>query len=279
MATLAEAQAHQQAVADLTTLAQAELVTAWRSVDLADPEAVAGTLREVLPDLAAVYSLAGATLAADFYESLRDAARIGGSFAASLADTVSPERVQALVGWGTAPLFPPRGGTQPTVEADPDKALSRLSGGLQRVVANADRDTIASNAERDPADATWARHASANACAFCALLATRGAVYASESAALRVGGRGTDVATNVGRTRGRKAKGVRARGTQAIGDRYHDDCRCVAVPEWPDAPLEEAPYVQQWREKYNEAKVTGGKYGAIDLKATLAEMRQTLGTH
>lgn len=257
MPTLAEAQVHQQAIIDLTTLAQAELVATWRTVDLASPTEAAEATRDVLPVVVAAYSLAGATLAADFYESVREAAGVPGAFVADLFDQVAPERIDALIGWGLQPLVSPRAPSvlvEPT--PDPDLALSRLSGGLQRIVANADRDTIAGNVERDPADARWARHASANACAFCALMATRDAVYRTEAAALRV-------------TEARSGK-------QKLGEKYHDDCRCTAVPEWPDAPLERAPYVDDWQAAYTAATAELG--GANDPKAILALMRQSLGT-
>lgn len=258
MPTLAEAEGHRQAVTDLTTLAQAELVAMWRrAVDLASPAEVAEATRDVLPVIVTAYSLAGATLAADFYETVRDAAGVPGAFAAELFDAVAPERVDALIGWGLQPLFPTQGALDANMLAEPDPgaALSRLSGGLQRIVANADRQTITGNVERDPADARWARHASANACAFCALMATRDATYRTEASALRV-----TVARN---------------GKQALGEKYHDWCRCISVVEWPDAPLERAPYVDDWQAAYAAATAELG--GANDPKAILAHMRRTLG--
>lgn len=291
MATLAEVEAHQQAVTDLTTLAQAELVATWRAVDLANPSEVAEATRDVLPAIVAAYTLAGATLAADFYEDIREAAGVAGAFAATLADGPSPERVDALIGWGLEPLFRQRDvldaeslaeeygvEVEPRMvpASDPDKALSRLSGGLQRIVANADRDTIAANVERDPADATWARHASANACAFCAMLATRDAVYATKESATRVVGRGTDRLYD-GTKLDLRRKGVKARGTRELGDKYHDDCRCIAVPEWPDEPLERAPYVDDWAAAYKKA-FSQLEPGTPDYtKELLANMRQILG--
>jgi hypothetical protein len=264
--TLADAQEHQQAVTDLTTLAQAELVATWRAVDLANPTEVATSVRDVMPAIVVAYSLAGATLAADFYETIRESAGIPGAFAASLVDEVAPERVQALVGWGLEPLFQRDHNeadmlskeygvkVEPRPAPDPDKALSRLSGGLQRIVANADRDTITTNVERDPADARWARHASADACAFCRLLATRDATYRSQTDALRV-------------TQARNKK-------RPLGEKYHDDCRCTAIPEWPDAPLERAPYVSDWEAAYTAATSELG--GAHDPKAILAHMRASM---
>jgi predicted component of type VI protein secretion system len=235
--TLAEVTEHQAALADLTTLAQADLVRLWRSLDLTgDPGNVAGALREHLPDVLAAYGSAAGTLAADFYDNLRAEAAVSGAYTAMVAPTASADVTQNLVGWGVAPLF----ATEPG--SDPALALSRLAGGLQRAVAGADRGTIITNTRFDPTAVRYARHASANACAFCAMLATRQAVYRSEA-------------------------------TAGMSEKFHDDCHCVAVPVWPGQEVPEAPYVTAWREAYYGATEKLG--GANDTTAILAEMRQT----
>jgi hypothetical protein len=142
-----------------------------------------------------------------------------------------PGRFDTLARWGVGPLF----------GADPNSglALSLLSGGLQRIVFDGGRDTSAGSAALDPAKPTYARHASANACAFCALMATRGAVYTSKDAAERVGYS----------ARGRTRTG----GTRSKGEKYHDDCHCVAVVVWPGQEYKPAPYVAKWEQAYLDA--------------------------
>lgn len=273
MATLAEVRTHQQAVGDLTTLAQAELVATWQTADPTNPDEIAEASHDVLPTIIAAYALAGTTLAADFYEDLREAADAAGSFVAQVVDGPDRGRVDALLGWGLAPLF--RRDVAESlmlaeeygVKVEPadlapdfDGALSRLSGGLQRIIANADRDTIEGNAALDPVRPKVARYASANACAFCRMLATRGAVYASEESALRITGR-----------RGR------TRGSRPLGSKYHDFCRCVPVLVFPGQEYEPAPHIADWQEQYAESIVTSGPRGAIDLAATLAAWREQFG--
>lgn len=233
MAALADLELHQQALGDLTTLAQRDLLAFWRTLDHGDAAAVLAALEDVLPDLIATYGTAAAALAADWYDDLRDQAAPDGTFVAAPADPAPAERAAVLARWAVGPLF----GAEP----DAGLALSRLAGGVQRTVAGTDRATIESNIDADPASPRYARHASANACAFCALVATRGPVYRSEASA---------------------------------GAKYHDHCHCIAVPDWGD--FEAAPYVAKWDAAYRQAtRAVGG----TDTQKVLAHMRRTLGAH
>ncbi|HET6865459.1 MAG TPA: hypothetical protein VFH80_06030 [Solirubrobacteraceae bacterium] len=260
----------QQVLATVATAARRELEAVWSKLNHGKPADLAPTLAEVLAAIADRYGAAAASLAADWYDQARLDAGAPGRFTAQLAPAPSQDRLDVLARWGIGPLF----GADPS----PVAALSLLAGGMQRLVLDQARDTTASSVAADPAKPRYARHASANACAFCALLASRGPVYHSEASALTVGGRGTDVATNVGRTRGRKAQGVKPRGTQALGDRYHDDCHCTAVEVFPGQHYDAAPYVAEWDAAYVRATKATAKSGeAIDLSKVLAHMRQDLG--
>lgn len=240
MPTLADATLHQRVLADLVTLAQADLVALWRSLDPSDATATTAALKATLPDLVSSYGVVAASLAADFYEELRVEAEVRVPHATVLADLPSSERVLALAGWATGPLF--------SATPDADLALSRLAGGLQRQVAGVDRATIADNVDSDRAGATFARHASANACAWCAMLASRGPVYRSEAT--------------------------------ATGARYHDSCHCVAVPSWSGEDYQPAPYVARWDRAYRDAvKATTSSGQPIDVTQVLAHMRGSLHTN
>jgi hypothetical protein len=233
VARLRDAQNHQRALDDLTTLAIRDLLALWATLDTADALSTSRALQDALPDLVNTYGAVAATLAADFYEDLR-ADAVGGSFTAVLA-APSSERTLAMSRWAAGALF----------SQTPDAALtlSRLSGGVQRGVAGADRDTIAASVGSDPLGPRYARHASGNACAFCALVATRGPVYRSEDTA---------------------------------GGKYHDHCHCVAVPVWPGQDYEAAPYVKGWDKAYREAT---RDVGSTDTSKVLARMREALSTN
>lgn len=252
MTTLADVEDHRATTLGLSTLAISELVNLWRELDpISDARATAQALREVLPTILTTYGLAAGSVAADFYDDMR--AEVAGlaAYTSMTTDPPTDDAAQALIGWGLAPLFERDTTTsEGLVEGDGakvdtapapslERALSRLSGGVQRAVANTARQTIITNARRDPSEVRYVRHASANACAFCAVLATRQAVYRTEST------------------------------------KFHRSCHCVAVPVWPGDELEEPPYVADWREAYYDAR--NRVSNPNDLKALLAVMRDTAG--
>lgn len=101
--------------------------------------------------------------------------------------------------------------------------VTALKGTATRAVFQTSADTVAGNAARERVK--WARHASANACGFCRLMATRGAVYKTKAAA---------------------------------GGHYHDGCHCIAVPD-RDGTYAPAPYVAQWEQDYVQARKGGAR--------------------
>lgn len=182
-----EVRAHRRDLSALAGLAEGDLRLALREFDTAD--AARDGLRDLLPRLTLVYGEAAAALAADWYDDLRDAADVRGRFTPVLADLPDRGRTDALAGWAVAPPY----------AAEPDFAttLVKVAGGLQRIIANADRQTIAASSIADRGARGWAR-AGAGECEFCQMLIGRGAVY-----------------------------------TEATADfESHDRCGCVAVPAW-----------------------------------------------
>lgn len=226
MATIAEKRA---ALAELERLMLGDLGAMWRAAGLADD--FAAWVIDAFPELVAQYGSIAGDLAAEWYEES----------APALAYRATAAPLPSLEKWATSASWALNVG-------DGLSSLDLLGGTAQRGMFDQYRMTIITNAEAE--GASYARHASANACPWCRMLATRGAVYGSKEKAERVGGRGTDVLTNVGRTRGRQAKGVRARGKQSIGDKYHDNCHCIAVEVRPGQTYEPPPYVEKWSEEY-----------------------------
>ncbi len=138
-----------------------------------------------------------------------------------------------------------------------DEGLARLEGSLQRAVYDGARDTIVLNV--DTTGSYWVRHANANACAFCRMLATRHSDkrwwYRSAKSALDVVGRG-------GQGRGKRAVGSTG---------YHDHCRCIAVEVREGQEYEPPEYVQAWDDEYQKARANAG---SGDPKKILAAWRQ-----
>src|SRR5690606_3438951 len=174
MATPAEVAAYRRSQQNVVTLARAALVEWWRDLDVSDAQAGVAALETFVPELVAAYGDVAAVVAADWSESLRDQARVPGAYRAVLADTAPAGQAQAVARWAAGPLF--------SAEPDSGHALRLLSGAVQRLVQRAGRDTMLRNGDRDPSRPRWARVPHGKTCAFCIMLASRGAVYLSAEA-------------------------------------------------------------------------------------------------
>lgn len=198
-------------------------------------------------------------------ESLRRGQLIGATDRRSIAaaeafqphpvDPPPRAQIESSVRWSMRPAREPEGAVDSTV-------TSRLTGMVQRHVANAARDTISENADLE--GAKWYRLAQPDACAFCRMLAIRGPDYLTEVSAVRVVGRRS-------KSRGRAGEllGVQ-RGTRALGEKYHDDCRCVPVAVRPGDTWEQPDYLDDWTEQYLKAAANSNG----TTKSILAEMRK-----
>lgn len=268
MTTLEE---RQQLLTQLSDLAVADIEALWRQIASASDGEFRAMLIEAFPELLEPYSVAAAELGAEWYaEADPDLPYQATSF------LPSAEGLAESAGWALG--------------ASGEAALTRLSGTAQRRIYDANRDTIIGNASKEPG-ATWARVARPGACAFCAMVATRGAVYSSQAAAEGVVGRGKEMSVQERRIRanggtridGRTAAGgIRERGVQKLGKKYHDGCHCQAKEVRPGQIYTPPDYVQQWEEAYIQATRETprvGKYDAIDPTAVLAHMRSNLGVH
>lgn len=181
----------QRLIAQLSGAATVAVKALWASTQDRDD------LQEVYPELVDPYLSGAAMMTAEWYASLAPES----DFAVDVPDLVPREALRASTRWAL---------TQPNpVEA--------ISGSTERRVFTTSRDTVHLNAERE--NVRYARHASANACSWCRVLATREPVYHSADAAVK----------------------------------GHDNCHCVAVPV-RDGDWEPAPYVADWMNEYNTAR-------------------------
>lgn len=126
----------------------------------------------------------------------------------------------------------------------------RMSGAAQRIAMDGQRRTVEETVERSDEIVGWRRVSDGNPCAWCAMLIGRGAVYKSRRSATSVVGR----------------RGV-ARGTgpqaRAIGQSYHDNDGCTAVPLYVDE--EEPEDVDRLYDEWHSA--TAGLSGREALNA------------
>jgi hypothetical protein len=185
---VATIQQYRQDLHQLTSLAEAELASLWGQVD--GPASARQLLGDTLPDFVDLYGAAAGALAAEWYEEARIEAEITGRFEALVAELPDLGRVEALAGWAAS------------TATDVQASLSLAQGGMQRIIADVGRQTVAGSSIADRAAQGWQRSA-AGGCGFCQMIAGRGAVFTSSSV--------------------------------VFGS--HDHCRCVAVPAWGGRPL------------------------------------------
>jgi hypothetical protein len=259
----AEQQAAQNAVIFLALQEWAEQVAEFQSLPARQAAAFA---RDVVAELVDIYGDEAASVNRDWYDDLRaELEQEQGitlpAYTALLADPWEADAVQGQLNWVLAPLFLAGG---PNFE----QAESRLDGKLAWLIGEMGRDTIATSAANDPIGTMYGRHAREDACAFCKLMATRGASYLTEESALFVVGEIDP------RTFGQKRA---PRGPRAEGEKYHDECRCVAVPVFPGDTLETPAYAAGWFDDYKRAARAAGGASRADLSTILANMRILTG--
>ena len=232
MATPEQVERFRAALNSLVELARRDLSAVWSTLDLGDGRSVRAVLEDMFPDLVQTYGSTAALLAVDYYDELRGVAPTAARFNTVMAEAVTVEQAQAKARWAISPLF----GVPDTAQA-----LSNLGLGLDLLVKQFGRDTIAKNAAKDPSKALWARVPSGReTCSFCLIMSSRGAVYGSKVAA------GGDM------------------------NKYHGKCDCTPTPVWSEADM---PYdADVIYEKYLDIHDPG-----MGLKQTAAEFRKEFG--
>lgn len=262
MTTLEALEAQQAEMVSIMALAAAEALAVLNPA--MSPYDLGALVRDLWPDLVAEFGAMAATSAADFYDEARSLAVAGGiAYAASLAAEPTEDDVQDSLWWALAPIFAPER------EPDQEQAIDRLVGNLMEWINQQHNSTLVESAAADPVGTRYARYASADACTFCRLMATRGASYRSRDSAIYVTGE-FDPKTSSFR------RGLR--GTRPEGEKYHDHCRCIVVPVFPGGAYEPPPYVGDWMDAYMKAKRLAGGAARSDLATILKHMRQLMGS-
>lgn len=283
MIPLSVVQGYDTTLTSLSTAALLDLQALLVELEGVSPERVRAVLFEAFPEMFNPYAAASSAVSATFYEEVREMSGISGSFEAQTLDEVEAPRWNSLIGAGTAPSMFEQGGNM--------LLYSFLSGGMTQILTEMAADTIIGNAAIDPAPMGYQRVPKPGCCAFCGMLASRGAsettTYSSEEAALRVVGRGVPVEKTSGK-RGGQGKGIGPRGSRKIGEKFHDNCKCRAVPVSKGNAVQMQSDAEKYFDSYAEARNSvsdvrkaDGYQGfgdqAKSQKMILAEMRAKLG--
>lgn len=234
MATAEQIRNYQAGNQSLVRLAERDLDSIWTPLQGASADEIKPILLEVMPDLVDAYGSTAALLAADFYDELRDVPITQERFNAIMLDSVPIEQTEAMSRWAIGPLY--------SDTPDSLAALSLLKGGMQRLIMQAGRETMFTSADRDPVKTQFMRVTTGSEnCAFCVLMASRGAIYTSEASA--------------GKMR-----------------RFHDsdDCQIIPVRNPEDVPEEFDP--DKLYEMYRNVQSPG-----MSTKQVLSLMRSEYG--
>lgn len=177
-----------------------QAITDLEKAIVANPAMSRTELAWLLRRVNAQWGTLAAQDAADTMVITRAAAGLYDLQAPAVVSPITEETADALAGWAQA------GQT-------PEQVLRRAAISSTRHVRNASRDTVSLSAES--AGTGWCRVPRPGSCAFCLMLASRGAVYSSRATALTVGA------------------APRKRGPRAAGSRYHDNCGCMVQEVLP----------------------------------------------
>jgi hypothetical protein len=158
-----------------------DVVAFYRLWELKDPASYAAMERALII-VARDGGMQAAALAANYYEAFRafevPTARL---ISIPLAAPPPDEQIRAAIA-ATAKHGVLRGlqAGQPYEQAMAN-GLVEVSGAVTRLALNTGRETIQQGVKRDPEARGWSRVTSGDACAFCAMLASRGPVYKEDT--------------------------------------------------------------------------------------------------
>lgn len=198
--------------------------------DFSDREK-AEALMDTMPELGDKYGAASSEVSAQFFDELNQIQEVKRPITPESFVEMPPSYWHSLVGWGTSDGF-----------AD----WAKIAGGLTRRLSEMSADTMIGNAELQ-GGLSAQRVPRIGCCAFCSMLASRGAVYSPGSGG-KVVGRGRPIGSH------RLAKGIRPRGAQRTGEQYHDYCRCRVVTVTANNSVQLSKEADRHFELYEEAR-------------------------
>jgi hypothetical protein len=212
MPKIQRADKYQKAINDAVKLAVADTVGLMKIVEGKPLEEAAAILRDTMPIVTDTYGAVVGELATSYYDESRAAANLSTTYKAVVADTNIEALTQDSVGYTISKIAK---GTEFEV------ATATLSGSVQRIVNDVNRQTISYNIVTDPDGTMYQRVASANSCAFCLTIAAKAELMTSD-----------------------------------WGKKYHDDCRCRSVPVFTGEKPIRMPYYDKFEQEYDQAKIS-----------------------
>lgn len=211
-----------------------DLVKWWASVAHLSEDEIIAAANDYAPALAQTYGEVSATAAAQFYDDARADSGPRSRFTARMAPSGAAEQVRSEMGWAWSPL-----------RSDPFTSLDRLSGMVDAAALQDGRNTIVYNSERDKSGPSWSRVPVGDTCAWCLMLASRGAVYWTAASA-------------------------------GANKKFHRQCDCQPVPSWT-ADGSDLPPSYKKDELYDLYRTARENAGSGNPKAIMRALRRLDG--
>lgn len=174
---------HYLAQLALRASATRDVTRLWELVDPTNLTTTFDPVAQGMSVLARARHRDSSGIAAGYQERFRKAEQVAGKAAIKLApQLVQSEALGLIRGAGlTGIINARRAGQSPQAAAR--NGLVKVVGQMTRLVLGGGRDTILGSAEADPRASHWQRVTSGEPCAFCAMLASRGAAFLAEESA------------------------------------------------------------------------------------------------
>lgn len=169
------------------------------------------------------YAQASAALGAEFYDGQRNAAGVPGVFTVPVADSPPEGRTDASLRWATKDVWERDPEVATAAQLEPldtrlDQTEKKAELAVQKLVTDTGRGTVLAAVREDRQATAWARSAALGACAFCKLIASRGAVFAQDTVRFQA----------------------------------HDGCHCGVIPVFRGQTFEPSPQAREWARLYQE---------------------------
>ena len=225
MATMAQVNAMRTAQKKLSDRAKSAVNALWGDVRGSSPEVVRNAFLDAMPQIVGAYGAASAEVAAEYFEQLT-------GYSADPVDALNVDQVHSAVRYRAGKLWAP----------SPVEFATGVMGDADRFVKAFGRNTIYENSDRR--GVRYARIPSgAKTCAFCAVLASRDAVYLTYASA----------------------------GGKNSGNEFHNDCDCEATPVNDLSDMPEGHNSEEYMALYESAR---DEAGSGDLKDIVAAARR-----
>lgn len=233
----------------LSVAALADLDRLLRTVEGEPLDVQREALMDLLPLLGDEYVGASSLVSAQFFAELQVMQEIPKPIAPETLDGFERSRWHALAGWGARGSVFEQGGAM--------LMYSLVSGGLTKALTEAAADTMIGNAELQ-GGLSAQRVPRPGCCAWCGMLASRGAVYTAETGG-KVVGRGVPVGQGKGRGSKGRGRGIKPRGSRRVGEDFHDHCRCRVVVLTDKNEAELQATADKYYDAYADAYKATGK--------------------